>query len=465
MKESLFQEFEEVSAKQWKQKIQFDLKGADYNEKLIYNSLDGIAVKPFYSAEDLGEPVHLESPIHWDICEKIFVVSSEAANEKALNALEKGAESLWFEIPTEEIAIEELLKGINLKSTPVYLKPEFLSEDFFNRLRKFLKGKESQVYLQTDIIGKLARSGNWFFNLKEDHRILDEILSKSEDFNSVISINTDLYQNAGANIPQQLAYALAHANEYLNHIEQSSDLKNIKSEFLPQFVVASGPNYFFEIAKIRALRWLYSSLAKEFNLPEDCHILAQPTKRNKTLYDYNVNLLRTTTESMSAILGGANTVYNSPYDAIYHKNNDFGDRIARNQLLIMKHEAYLDKVSNAAEGTYYIENLTRQFAEKALEIFKEIEKGGGFLKQLKAGIIQKKIKESANKEQQRFDEGELILIGTNKFENLQDRMQQELELFPFLKKNKRKTLLEPILERRLSEKSEQERLEKESAEN
>lgn len=234
---------------------------------------------------------------------------------------------------------------------------------------------------------------------------------------------------------------------------------------MPQFVVTSGPNYFFEIAKIRALRWLYSSLAKEYELPEDCHILAQPSKRNKTLYDYNVNLLRTTTESMSAVLGGANTVYNSPYDAIYHKNNEFGDRIARNQLLVLKHEAYLDKVSNAAEGNYYVESLTRQFAEKALEIFKEIEKGGGFLKQLKAGIIQKKIKESAKKEQQQFDEGELILIGTNKFENPQDKMKEELELFPFLKKNKRKTLLEPILERRLSEKSEQERLEKESAEN
>lgn len=464
MKETLFQEFEEVSAKQWKQKIQFDLKGADYNEKLIYNSLDGIAVKPFYTAEDIDEPVHLESPTHWNICEKIFVISSEVANNKAQNALKKGAESLWFEIPTEEISIEDLLEGIDL-TTPVYLKPEFLSVNFFKRLRKFLDGKKSQVYLQTDIIGKLARSGNWFFNLNEDHRILDEILSKSKDFSSVININTDLYQNAGANIPQQLAYALAHSNEYLNHIAQSPELKANNPKFLPQFVVASGSNYFFEIAKIRALRWLYSTLAKEYSLPEDCHIIAQPTKRNKTLYDYNVNLLRTTTESMSAVLGGANTVFNSPYDAIYHKNNEFGDRIARNQLLVLKHEAYLDKVSNAAEGTYYIENLTRQFAEKALEIFKEIEKGGGFLKQLKAGIIQKKIKESAKKEQQQFDTGELILIGTNKFENPQDKMKEDLELFPFLKKNKRKTLLEPILEHRLSEKSEQERLEKESAEN
>jgi methylmalonyl-CoA mutase len=129
----------------------------------------------------------------------------------------------------------------------------------------------------------------------------------------------------------------------------------------------------------------------------------------------------------------------------------------------MKHEAYLDKVANAAEGAYYIESLTKQFAEMALDIFKEIEKGGGFLKQLKEGAIQRKIKESAKKEQEQFDSGELVLIGTNKFENPQDKMKDELELYPFLKQNPRKTLIEPILERRLSEQMEQERINQEKA--
>ena len=246
----------------------------------------------------------------------------------------------------------------------------------------------------------------------------------------------------------------------MNHFKKQPEF----GQFQPQFLVASGHNYFFEIAKIKALRWLYATLAKEYDLPQTCHILAQPTKRNKTLYDYNVNLLRTTTESMSAILGGADCINNIPYDAIYHKNNEFGDRIARNQLLVMKNEAYLGKVANAAEGTFYIESLTRQFAEAALEIFREIEKGGGFLKELKAGVIQKKIKESAKKEQELFDNGELVLIGTNKYENPQDQMKDELELYPFLKKNPRKTLLEPILERRLSERLEQERLKQEKEE-
>ncbi|PRX41384.1 methylmalonyl-CoA mutase subunit beta [Salegentibacter salegens] len=459
MKESLFQEFEEVSAKQWKQKIQFDLKGADYNEKLVYKSLDGINIKPFYSAEDVEESIKTPSPKNWNICERLYVASAEKTNRRAQEVLNKGTESLWFIIPNEEVSIEKLLKSIELEKTIIYFSFNFFSEDYFKRFREFFNEKKHQIFLQFDIVGNLARSGNWFQNLEKDHQILDGIFDNSEAFKSVISIDTTLYQNAGANIPQQLAYALSHVNEYLNHFQENSNFK----EFQPQFLIASGPNYFFEIAKIKALRWLYATLASEYSVPETCHILAQPTKRNKTLYDFNVNLLRTTTESMSAVLGGANTVYNMPYDAIYHKNNEFGDRIARNQLLVMKHEAYLDKVANAAEGAYYIESLTKQFADMALDIFKEIEKGGGFLKQLKEGVIQRKIKESAKKEQEQFDSGELVLIGTNKFENPQDKMKDELELYPFLKQNPRKTLIEPILERRLSEQVEQERLKQEKA--
>jgi methylmalonyl-CoA mutase len=169
-------------------------------------------------------------------------------------------------------------------------------------------------------------------------------------------------------------------------------------------------------------------------------------------------MLRTTTEAMSAVLGGANSIANLPYDALYHKSNEFGERIARNQLLILKAESYFDRVSNPADGSYYIESLTTDLSEKALDLFKDIEANGGFLKQLKEGIIQRKIKESARKEQQQFDDGNLILLGTNEHVNEKEKMKDDLELYPFLKTNQRKTLIEPILEIRLSEKVEQERL-------
>lgn len=456
MDQPLFQEFDEVSAKQWKQKIQYDLKGADYNETLVYHSRDGVKIKPFYNAEDVKEPAKVPSPKNWEICEKIYVASAEKSNRRALKVIEKGAESLWFIIPSEETDPEILFKNLPLHKIRVHLGFEFLSENYIEKLAKVLAGKEDALHLQIDIIGHLAREGNWYHDLKKDHQILENLAGKTSSLRSFLSVDTSLYQNAGATIPQELAYAMAHANEYFNHLKGQSE-NNIKL----QFITSTGANYFFEIAKLRALRLLYATLASEYNFPEECFILAQPTRRDKTLYDFNVNLLRTTTQSMSAVLGGADAVYNFPYDVLYHKNNEFGDRIARNQLLVLKNESYLDKVSNAAEGSYYIESLTIQFAEKALEIFKEIESGGGFMKQLKEGVIQRKIAESAEKEQEQFDKGELLLIGTNKYENAEDKMKHELELYPFLKMNPRKTLVRPILEKRLAEKREQERLEKE----
>ncbi|WP_424494447.1 methylmalonyl-CoA mutase subunit beta [Salinimicrobium sp. GXAS 041] len=462
MSNNLFSDFDEVSAKQWKQKIQYDLKGADYNKNLVWNSNDGVAVNPFYHPDDSPEPVSVKAPSGWNICEKIFVASAEKSNKKALEALEKGAESLWFNISSEEIEPEMLFLDIPLGTTPIYISFEFLSEAYFSKLKKFFSGKEHQVSLQIDIVGNLARSGNWFKSLKEDFSLLNEIVSETEVFPTAVSVNMGLYENAGANIPQQLAYALAHATEYLQDFEKQKDFSAArKKAFKMTFLTAVGSNYFFEIAKLRALRLLFSTVAEEFGVSEKCFILAQPSKRNKTIYDYNVNLLRTTTECMSAALGGADAICNLPYDSVFHKENDFARRIARNQLLILKNESYFEKAANPAEGAYYIETLTQQFAERALEIFKGIENAGGFLTQLKEGTIQKKITESAKKQQEQFKEGELVLVGTNKYANHEDKMKDELQLFPFLKKHPRKTLIQPILERRIAEKHEQERLEKE----
>lgn len=458
MSKNLFSEFQEVTAKEWKQKIQVDLKGADYNQTLVWNAPDGVDVKPFYHPDETPSPIEIPVPLGWNICEYIYAGDSVVANRIAHTVLEKGAESISFLIASESVTPQTLLEGIPIENTPIYLEFEFLSESYVEQLRQYLQGKQHKVHLIVDSIGKLARTGNWFHNLNQDLEILGKFLTKGGDFESILGVNLGLYQNAGASIPQQLAYSLAHLNEYFNRYTQESDTKLISNVV---FKVSVGPNYFFEIAKLRALRLLYRTLAEQYDLPQNCHILAQPSKRNKTLYDYNVNLLRTNTESMSAILGGADSLCNLPYDAIFHKSNAFGSRIARNQLLILKHESYFEKAANPARGSYYIEELTQQFAQKALDIFKSIEKGGGFLEQLKNGVIQKKINETASKEQELFDEQSLVLIGTNMHINPSDRMKEDIEIFPFLKKRSRKTLLPPILERRLSETIEQQRLEEE----
>ncbi len=452
MSKPLFSEFPEMSSKQWKQYIQFDLKGADYNETLIWKTNEGIDVKPFYHADEFKDfpEIPNQKATKWSICQTIFVADVQKSNHNAKDVLNRGAESIKFILPSKNISIEALLEGIDLTSTPIHFELQFLDSEF---VKQFNTIPKAEIHFNTDIIGNLARTGNWYKNLNEDHKHFESIIKSTNS----ISIDIGLYQNAGASMVQQLAYAMAHANEYLNHLD-SVIANEVKQSLKVTFNVSVGTNYFFEIAKLRALRKLWSTLATEYHCNPECHIFVTSTKRNKTLYDYNTNMLRTTTECMSAILGGANTICNLAYDSIYHKTNEFGERIARNQLLILKHESYFDKVNNPSDGAYYIESLTEQLAEKALQLFKDIEANAGFLKQLKEGNIQRKIKESASKEQEQFHKGDSILLGTNKHPNPKDKMKQELELYPFVKTNPRKTLIEPIIECRLAEAIEQKRL-------
>ncbi|RZJ54556.1 MAG: methylmalonyl-CoA mutase [Flavobacterium sp.] len=452
MSTTLFDDFNPVSSKQWKQKIQFELDGADYNETVIWNSPEDIQVKPFYHRDEFSKAADVETKAaDFKICQNIFVYDIEKSIQRALNTIERGAESLRFTIENEKTDVQKLLENLPLENRIVYFNLKFLSIDFVKLLDTISIQKKSTFYCNLDPIGHFAREGNWFTTSDKNNFETLEFISKSTTNLSLLSIDLGLYQNAGANITQQIAYSLAHANEYLNRLPE------IPKQIV--FEVSVGTNYFFEIAKLRALRMLFKLIAAEYNPDLECHLLVTPTKRNKTIYDYNVNMLRTTTESMSAILGGADAVANLPYDSLYHKDNEFGDRIARNQLLVLKHESYFDKVNNPADGSYYIENLTMQLAEKSLTLFKDIESNGGFLKLLNDGTIKKKIQESANKEQELFDSKKEVLLGTNKYPNKEDKMKHDLELFPFVKIKPRKTLITPIIEKRLAEKIEQERLE------
>ncbi|MEM6684956.1 MAG: methylmalonyl-CoA mutase subunit beta [Bacteroidota bacterium] len=454
MSKSLFHEFDAVSAAQWKQKIQVDLKGADYNQTLVTATHEGINIVPFYHRENVGTTHAIPTKTTaWKVTQRIVVTDASKANATLKDILERGAESVVLHIMNESISITEVLVGIDLKAVPIHIEMNFLSVGFCAEVNVFAKTTTASITLGVDLIGNLASTGNWYENLTSDHEALATILT-FDGFKSVLTVRLDIYQNAGASMVQQLAYTLAHVNEYLNHY--GANITNTIT-----FNVTVGTHYFFEIAKLKALRQLWNVLAKEYNVNPECTIIASPSTRNKTLYDYNVNMLRTTTECMSAVLGGADFVYNLPYDALYHHANEFGDRISRNQLRILKDESYFDKTDNPTEGTYYIESITQQLAEKALVLFKDIEANGGFLRQLKAGTIQRKIKESAAKQQALFDEGKEILLGTNRYPNPDDRMKQDLEISPFTKKEARKVLLEPITVKRLAATLEKERLKNE----
>ncbi|WP_431164651.1 methylmalonyl-CoA mutase subunit beta [Tenacibaculum halocynthiae] len=445
----LFNEFQEVTSQAWKTKIQVDLKGADYNDTLLWKTNEGITVKPFYTKEDRTQQnIHLPKK-EFNICQSITVEDEKKANSLANDYLKRGANSIEF-IVNNHLDYKTLLINIDLQNTVLYFRFKHLNSKLISDISEFINS--DNCYFNIDIISNLASTGNWYKSQNEDHTEIESIIKNATNS---ICVNTSIYQNSGATITQQLAYTLAHANEYLNHFGKEAAHKI-------HFNFSIGSNYFFEIAKTRAFRILWNSLLKEYDVKETtAHIFSQPSLRNKTLYDYNVNMLRTTSECMSAILGGADTITNFSYDKLFHKPNEFGERISRNQLLVLKEECELESAQHIANGTYYIESLTNQLAQQALDIFKQIENGGGFLKQLQEGTIQRKIAESAIKEQEQFDNGLLVLLGTNKIQNEKDKMKSDIEIDPFLKKRNKKTLIQPIIQKRLAEKLEQERLENE----
>ncbi|HAN78767.1 MAG TPA: methylmalonyl-CoA mutase small subunit, partial [Bacteroidales bacterium] len=390
-KNNLFSEFPQVTTQQWEEKIIADLKGADYEKSLVWKTLEGFKVKPYYRAEDLQTFKYIDAkpaefPFvrgsktisnEWEIRENISVVSIEEANKLALDALSKGATSLNFVIEDESIKrtvnsqadFSALLKGIAFDCIELNFSGYQITEDFTKYIKAEAKVRgfsKSQLRgsFRKDPLGQLISSGRTSGEAIE--QVIDELAYQVRNVHEVlpgfriVSVNGQYYGNNGATVVQELAFTLAQANEYLARFTAD----NIKiDELAPrmelQFSVSG--NYFMEIAKIRAARMLWAIITDKYkvecNDSKVIYISSVTTKWNKTAYDPYVNMLRATTEAMSAILGGTDSLIVHPFNANFNKPNEFSRRIARNIQNILKEEAYLDKIVDPAAGSYYIENL------------------------------------------------------------------------------------------------------------
>lgn len=455
--EKILDEFIKIDSKSWNKKIKDDLIKLGHSSIPSYNSKENIKIKPFYTSEDLNNLKNSDSnyPNSWAICQNITADNSSDANIKALELINKGAESMNFIIQNDSILCNDLLKNIDIEKTELFFKIKFHSNSYLKSLNDIIKSSSTSFNISYDPIGSLVKTGSWESSMNEDLDKLNKNINILEKFNNVIIVNSGLYQNSGANIFEEIAFTLSHANEYLNHL-------NGKCANKIAFNISMGSNYFFEIAKLKALRLLWSTITKEYNNEINFpHIIAKPSKRNKTIYDYNNNILRTTTECMSAILGGANTISNITYDSIFNNKNEYSDKIALNQLLIIKHETYIDKVKNAADGSYYINSLTNTIAEESLRIFKDIENNGGFISALEKNIIQKRIDKSHRIEQELFNNNKEKLLGINIFTDIDQKIKSEINKPIFTKSNTRKTKIKPISEIRLAEEIELSRIKNE----
>ncbi len=435
--QKLFTEFNATTAQQWKDQLIKDLKGIDF-ETLVWKTNAELEIQPFYTAEQnvTNKPQLIFSHNDWAICEFIVVTDEKMANAEALNALSNGASGLVFVI-NQKIDSAVLLKGILVEHIYTLFK---VSSEFVGELQNTLKSIEcgNQCFIDTDVISQFENSGNWIISQEKDF--------DSQKLNSTLFVNGLLYQEAGANIINELACSLSHLNDYLAFRSENNSLEQLKRVHIS---VSVGGDFFMEIAKLRALRNLTGFLLEQYNLTLDVHIHGQTTSINKSAIDSYTNMLRSTTEAMSASIGGCDSILVLPFDHSFNASSDFSKRMARNQQLILKEESYLNKVADMAAGSYYIEHTTKTLCEKAWQQFKYIESKGGLIESLKSNFIQNLITKDAEMLIHQVNEGTLVLVGVNKFQNKSEVITDVVK--ESVLKIKAKTLINPIKAIRLSE--------------
>jgi methylmalonyl-CoA mutase len=444
-KNKLFTEFPPVTAEEWEKKIVQDLKGADYEKKLVYKPYDGLRIKPYYTSDDLKSLEYL-TPLPdtfpyvrgtkktgntWFIRQDIVVGDLKQTNEKALDILMKGVDSLGFILEEEKDYskddLDQLLKNIFAEIVEInfccsHNALRFLQNHYDMLVRYNRDFQKIHGSVEFDPFGRLISKGSFYLSKEDDLDQCVEMIKVSAHLPhfTVITVNGQNFHNAGGTIIEELAFSLAMGAEYLTQLtEKGLSINQIAPKI--KFSFATGSNYFLEIAKFRAARLLWAHIVKAYGPSKDevtkMNIHAGTSIWNKSMYDPYVNMLRTTTEAMSAIIAGIDSLTVNPFDNVYEKPSDFSERIARNQQLLLKEESYLDKVEDPASGSYYLENLTDSIAAEAWKLFLETDARGGFLEAAAAGFIQGKIGETASKRNMDLANRREILLGVNQYPN------------------------------------------------
>jgi len=471
---ALFGGFQDVNAEEWKNKMVQDLKGLPY-EKLIWKTNDGIEVKPFYTQDDLEALKYLDSKPgefpylrgteqfsnKWEIRQDILVDNVEVANSTALEALNKGATSIAFILPEDkpfsQSELKTLIKGIYIECIQTSFITQSQCEAVYELLLEEVKAKklDSKSILgsiDSDPIGYLSLNGKFIYPENEEFLHTANLINRaSKELPNlrVLGINGQIFHNSGATIVQELGFSLAIASDYLDKLSKEGiEPKGIAAHL--QLNLAVGSVYFMEIAKNRATRFLFAKLLKSWGIDDEnvlkIFIHCTTSEWNQTVYDPYVNMLRSTTESMSAVLGGCDSLSITPFDKAFRKSNEFSERIARNTHIILKEEAWLDKVQDPSAGSYFIESLTDSIIAESWKLLIEIEALGGYLNAFKSGEIQKRIKESAVQRNNSLATRKEILVGTNQFPNNSEKLPENLDAkIAFPEKEKTgKQLAEPL---------------------
>ncbi len=450
-KENLFSEFPPVSSEQWKEQIEKDIKGRSL-DTLRWKPYEGFTVEPFYTQEDLQQLAYLTDSApgqfpytrgteagnnEWNINEYISEANIEAANKSALESLRMGAQSLTFVCRSEEsgtsgVPIENkadmaaLLKDIQIDEVPVHFKCgaaamailDLLSSEALNRSISLIDLRGS---VDTNPIGELMLSGTYNPSKFDELKPVISCVSEQMPGFKGLTVHGEIFGDSGASAVQELSFSLASGVEYMDRLT-SMGLTPEQIAGHMGFSFSIGSDYFMEIAKLRAARYLWAVLMEQYGCNEGkMSIETVSSGWNQTVYDPYTNMLRGTVAAMAATIGGSDTVHISPIDSAYEKPGEFTRRMARNTQLILKNESYIDRVIDPSAGSYYIENLTDSLIQAAWELFLEVEKAGGLIEALKSGLIQDRIEETRSSKDEDLETGRATLLGVNRYPDLSEQ--------------------------------------------
>jgi len=445
----LFADFPELTTAAWEEKINADLKGADYNKKLVWRSDEGIHVKPYYRKEDLESLSYLDhvgqlrptgnAANSWTICQDIYTGGDTLEiNQRIRTALKGGAQAIRIHLskcPIPDIKIlESMLDGIPLGETEIHFEGCLCADSLFDMLgtlasSKGVKPAHLRGSLGADPLGKMVRLGVPIASMENLGNLVQKVVDASPVL-KVVEVNGALIQNAGSSLVEELAFGMAMASEYMTILSEQG-IDPVLAQDSLQLSLAAGSNYFMEIAKLRAARILWAKIGEAYGIETSkskIRIHSTSSQWNMTLYDPYVNMLRGTTEAMSAIIGGADMISVLPFDYPKGESTPFSERIARNVQIILREEAYFDRVADPAAGSYYIESLTDSIAEKAWELFCKVEAGGGFRKSFESGWIQEMVLESKHKKISKVSSGREKILGSNAYPNFNECILETLKM-------------------------------------
>ncbi|MBP8732283.1 MAG: acyl-CoA mutase large subunit family protein [Alistipes sp.] len=451
--EKLFTEFPPVPTEKWEEVITADLKGADYERKLVWKTGEGFNVRPYYRAENLegikflgsqaGEfPYVRGTHAHnrWRVHQTVSVVCPKEANAEALKILNAGVDSLGFCIASADFSaadLDTLLKDICIEAVEITFcgeKTAHVAELVLAKVEKEGIAKEDvRIAFCIDPLVKGLSSKGDFCSPNGEKCIarIVELIHKTKEYKHVriVTVAGQTFGNSGSTIVEELAFTLSAGHDYLVRLTDAGlDVDAAARKLRFSFSVSS--NYFMEIAKFRAARMLWANIVKGYGPAKNCackmQIHAETSRWNQTVYDPYVNMLRGTTEAMSATIAGVHSLEVMPFDASFENPTEFSKRIARNVELLLKNESHFDQVVDPAGGSYYVENLTQSIAAEAWKLFLEIEEKGGYTEAYKAGLIVERIKASAAAKDKNIATRRQTLLGANQYPNFTEVAGKEI---------------------------------------